>query len=266
MAVAVYLLVEKNQNIPALLNENKKLITMESEKPPSRNNETSQKEIANKKGRNFPAEVNKARTSNVQMKTQKSALVKKEVKINKEYELYKSNQYCSAHFEYDSEEKIVSYLIDEANRDPNLTEERLIQTKRFMRERLYKCIKIVGDKTEVQFEKDTFDLLKESADSGYEKAQVAIALSYGDMSKLERYTAEESDYFYKNSLDYLNKASNQGDPDAKIYLVLMYLDPIYHPENFDVEKAKEMLKAAMKISRLKYTNVWIRVNEYDRRG
>lgn len=178
-----------------------------------------QKDIANRKKSNSLIE-----TTNT--KIHKSTSIKKEKKINEEYKQYQSNLDCFAYFEHNSEEKIVSYLIDKANQNSEYTTEELIDIKNYMRKRLYKCKKIVGDKTELQFEKYTFELLKIAAESGYDKAQVTLALSYSNMSILERYSDDESNILYNKSLKYLNKASNQGSADAKVYLALMYLDPI----------------------------------------
>jgi hypothetical protein len=169
-------------------------------------------------------------------------------------EEYKTNSNCFASFTLNSEEKIDEFLNHMANISLSYTFDLVQDMKKDMLQRAEDCAIIVDNRTEEEFYQYTYNLLNISAEEGSSEAKLMLSSNLDWLSlRVGRYSYEGQELYHRSTN--LLQQSALDDPQAKILLALRHLDNIYHPEMFDINKAKNLVKEAQLITGYDYEKV-----------
>lgn len=179
------------------------------------------------------------------------------------FEQFKINQDCFSYFSFDSEQKIIDFLLTQANENPSLTDDQLMSMRIGMQERLRDCPKVVRQKSQHEFYNESLRILEESAKLGLSEAQLNLSNNLQHMSLARNVGQDKSKELYEKSLYWLQMAANSNNPKAKIMLALEYMDPVHHPEVLDLKVARSLIKEAEKLSGEKFPMLLKQIDELD---
>lgn len=172
----------------------------------------------------------------------------KEEKEDPKYIQYKANLNCQIYFVHKTDNEIDDYLIHATNTGSIKSKEKRNATELAMKEGLKVCAKLIGDRTEEEFYEDTIKLVRESATTGNDEAQLSLALQLQQQSSVLGEEHSKYAQLYKEHMEWLKNSSTQGNAQAKIFLALAHLDPIQYQEHFDLERANLLVEEARGIT------------------
>jgi hypothetical protein len=158
---------------------------------------------------------------------------------------YTSNSECEVYFHYKSDDEIDSLLIDLGNVGTLETQQDLEAMESSLKNRMADCKQRIGSQTYLDFIKSNEKILRSSADAGNSISQLrlAVLLQQQSANKAELTPAEKSE-LYSEHIQWLTRASDKGNAEAKVFLALAYLDPVNYPEEFNLEEASRLVDEA----------------------
>lgn len=169
----------------------------------------------------------------------------KKTTLDQIYEEYKRHEGCEVVFTYADNEQVDDLLIRLANKGVIQNQGNVDSISEAMKDKIIACKDLIKGKTASDYYENMMLLLRESADKGNADAQLSLAIKLQQRIAVAEY--QDAEALYIEHIKWLQKSSSQGNANAKIFLALAYLDPINHPEHFDLDKANRLVEEAEKI-------------------